>query len=100
MPEALGSSTSPVGAACSVSETGLFALGLCEVKCIGIVELGWPVPSSSIDLPLSHLLSFQFQKFLTLSRPLLEYESPTLEQPKALRPLSSSSVSVVGKVSS
>ncbi|XP_030917282.1 peroxisome proliferator-activated receptor gamma coactivator-related protein 1 [Geospiza fortis] len=40
-----------------------------------------------------------FQKFLTLSRPLLECESPTLEQPKALRPLSnsSSSVSVVGK---
>lgn len=45
--------------------------------------------------------SFQFQKFLTLSRPLLECESPALEQPKALRPLSSSSsVSVVGKVSS
>ncbi|XP_023785506.1 peroxisome proliferator-activated receptor gamma coactivator-related protein 1 [Cyanistes caeruleus] len=42
-----------------------------------------------------------FQKFLTLSRPLLECESPTLEQPKALRPLSSSSsssVSVVGKI--
>ncbi|KFO54354.1 hypothetical protein N302_13570, partial [Corvus brachyrhynchos] len=39
-----------------------------------------------------------FQKFLTLSRPLLECESPTLEQPKTLRPLSSSSsVSVVGK---
>ncbi|XP_021392062.2 peroxisome proliferator-activated receptor gamma coactivator-related protein 1 [Lonchura striata] len=39
-----------------------------------------------------------FQKFLTLSRPLLECESSTLEQPKALRPLSSSSsVSVVGK---
>ncbi|XP_032922474.1 peroxisome proliferator-activated receptor gamma coactivator-related protein 1 [Catharus ustulatus] len=40
-----------------------------------------------------------FQKFLTLSCPLLERENPTLEQPKALRPLSSSSsVSVVGKV--
>ncbi|KAJ7399229.1 peroxisome proliferator-activated receptor gamma coactivator-related protein 1 [Pitangus sulphuratus] len=39
-----------------------------------------------------------FQKFLTLSRPLLECESPTLEQSKALRPLSSSSsVSVIGK---
>ncbi|KFW76443.1 hypothetical protein N305_05518, partial [Manacus vitellinus] len=39
-----------------------------------------------------------FQKFLTLSRPLLERESPALEQPKALRPLSSSSsVSVIGK---
>ncbi|XP_066047170.1 peroxisome proliferator-activated receptor gamma coactivator-related protein 1 isoform X1 [Chamaea fasciata] len=41
-----------------------------------------------------------FQKFLALSRPLLECENPTLEQPKALRPLSSSSsssVSVVGK---
>ncbi|XP_071420051.1 peroxisome proliferator-activated receptor gamma coactivator-related protein 1 isoform X2 [Pithys albifrons albifrons] len=38
-----------------------------------------------------------FQKFLTLSRPLLECESPALEQPKALRPLSSSSVSVIGK---
>uniref|UniRef100_A0A8C5TDN6 PPARG related coactivator 1 n=1 Tax=Malurus cyaneus samueli TaxID=2593467 RepID=A0A8C5TDN6_9PASS len=32
-------------------------------------------------------------KFLTLSRPLLECESPTLEPPKALRPLSSSSSS-------
>ncbi|XP_056351189.1 peroxisome proliferator-activated receptor gamma coactivator-related protein 1 isoform X2 [Oenanthe melanoleuca] len=43
-----------------------------------------------------------FQKFLTLSCPLLECESPALEQPKALRPLSSSSssssVSVVGKI--
>ncbi|KAF4791424.1 hypothetical protein TURU_131064 [Turdus rufiventris] len=40
-----------------------------------------------------------FQKFLTLSCPLLERENPTLEQPKALRPLSSSSnVSVVGKI--
>ncbi|KAL2302891.1 hypothetical protein Nmel_010344, partial [Mimus melanotis] len=45
-----------------------------------------------------------FQKFLTLSCPLLECESPTLEQPKALRPLSSSSnsssssISVVGKI--
>ncbi|KFQ36046.1 hypothetical protein N332_10133, partial [Mesitornis unicolor] len=42
-----------------------------------------------------------FQKFLSLSRPSLECESPALEQPKALRPLSSSSsssnVSVVGK---
>ncbi|XP_050161235.1 peroxisome proliferator-activated receptor gamma coactivator-related protein 1 isoform X2 [Myiozetetes cayanensis] len=39
-----------------------------------------------------------FQKFLTLSRPLLECESPALEQSKALRPLSSSSsVSVIGK---
>ncbi|NWS15141.1 PPRC1 protein, partial [Pachyramphus minor] len=38
-----------------------------------------------------------FQKFLTLSRPLLECESSALEQPKALRPLSSSSVSVIGK---
>ncbi|KFP71738.1 hypothetical protein N310_07391, partial [Acanthisitta chloris] len=38
-----------------------------------------------------------FQKFLSLSRPLLECESPALEQPKALRPLSSSSISVVGK---
>ncbi|XP_063195553.1 peroxisome proliferator-activated receptor gamma coactivator-related protein 1 isoform X1 [Chroicocephalus ridibundus] len=37
-----------------------------------------------------------FQKFLSLSRPSLECESPALEQPKALRPLSSS-VSVVGK---
>jgi len=44
----------------------------------------------------------QFQKFLSLSRPSLEGESPALEQPKALRPLtgSSSSISVVGKVSS
>ncbi|KFV49702.1 hypothetical protein N328_04186, partial [Gavia stellata] len=39
-----------------------------------------------------------FQKFLSLSRPSLECESPALEQPKALRPLSSnSSLSVVGK---
>ncbi|KAM6390117.1 LOW QUALITY PROTEIN: peroxisome proliferator-activated receptor gamma coactivator-related protein 1 [Pluvialis apricaria] len=38
-----------------------------------------------------------FQKFLSLSRPSLECESPSLEPPKALRPLSSSSVSVVGK---
>ncbi|KFO13619.1 hypothetical protein N312_06752, partial [Balearica regulorum gibbericeps] len=39
-----------------------------------------------------------FQKFLSLSRPPLECESPALEQPKALRPLSSSSsISVVGK---
>ncbi|XP_068255847.1 peroxisome proliferator-activated receptor gamma coactivator-related protein 1 isoform X2 [Nyctibius grandis] len=40
-----------------------------------------------------------FQKFLSLSRLSLECESPTLEQPKALRPLnsSSSSISVVGK---
>ncbi|XP_067156236.1 peroxisome proliferator-activated receptor gamma coactivator-related protein 1 isoform X2 [Apteryx mantelli] len=40
-----------------------------------------------------------FQKFLSLSRPSLERESPALEQPKGLRPLSSSSssVSVVGK---
>ncbi|XP_075360826.1 peroxisome proliferator-activated receptor gamma coactivator-related protein 1 [Mycteria americana] len=39
-----------------------------------------------------------FQKFLSLSRPSLECESPALEQPKALRPLSSSSsISVVGK---
>ncbi|PKU29359.1 peroxisome proliferator-activated receptor gamma coactivator-related protein 1 isoform x2 [Limosa lapponica baueri] len=37
-----------------------------------------------------------FQKFLSLSRPSLECESPALEQPKALRPLSSS-ISVVGK---
>lgn len=42
----------------------------------------------------------QFQKFLSLSRPSLEYESAALEQPKALRPLSSSSIAVVGKVSS
>ncbi|KAM9282409.1 LOW QUALITY PROTEIN: peroxisome proliferator-activated receptor gamma coactivator-related protein 1 [Cariama cristata] len=39
-----------------------------------------------------------FQKFLSLSRPSLECESPALEQPKALRPLGSSSIiSVVGK---
>ncbi|KFZ64777.1 hypothetical protein N321_08352, partial [Antrostomus carolinensis] len=39
-----------------------------------------------------------FQKFLSLSRPSLECESRALEQPKALRPLnSSSSISVVGK---
>ncbi|XP_074763677.1 peroxisome proliferator-activated receptor gamma coactivator-related protein 1 isoform X1 [Athene noctua] len=39
-----------------------------------------------------------FQKFLSLSRPSLECESTALEQPKALRSLSSgSSVSVVGK---
>ncbi|KFV74636.1 hypothetical protein N307_08761, partial [Dryobates pubescens] len=38
-----------------------------------------------------------FQKFLSLSRPSLECESPALEQPKALRPLSSSSISVLGK---
>ncbi|KFW00551.1 hypothetical protein N327_03917, partial [Fulmarus glacialis] len=39
-----------------------------------------------------------FQKFLSLSRPSLECESPALEQPKALRPLSSSSsISVIGK---
>ncbi|KFQ49839.1 hypothetical protein N333_04361, partial [Nestor notabilis] len=39
-----------------------------------------------------------FQKFLSLSRPSLECDSPALEQPKALRPLgSSSSISVVGK---
>ncbi|XP_042646113.1 peroxisome proliferator-activated receptor gamma coactivator-related protein 1 [Tyto alba] len=39
-----------------------------------------------------------FQKFLSLSRPSLECDSPALEQPKALRSLgSSSSVSVVGK---
>ncbi|KAM9379907.1 peroxisome proliferator-activated receptor gamma coactivator-related protein 1 [Phaethornis superciliosus] len=38
-----------------------------------------------------------FQKFLSLSRPPLECESPALEPPKSLRPLSSSSVSVVGK---
>ncbi|KFW92940.1 hypothetical protein N336_10728, partial [Phalacrocorax carbo] len=39
-----------------------------------------------------------FQKFLSLSRPSLECESPALEQPKALRPLSgSSNISVVGK---
>ncbi|KAM6416131.1 peroxisome proliferator-activated receptor gamma coactivator-related protein 1 [Rhynochetos jubatus] len=38
-----------------------------------------------------------FQKFLSLSRPSLECESSALEQPKALRPLTSSSVSVVGK---
>nr|XP_009663911.1 PREDICTED: LOW QUALITY PROTEIN: peroxisome proliferator-activated receptor gamma coactivator-related protein 1 [Struthio camelus australis] len=38
-----------------------------------------------------------FQKFLSLSRPSLERESPALEQPKGLRPLSGSNVSVVGK---
>ncbi|KFW04378.1 hypothetical protein N326_07100, partial [Eurypyga helias] len=38
-----------------------------------------------------------FQKFLSLSRPSLECESSALEQPKALRPLTSSSVSVAGK---
>ncbi|XP_075010955.1 peroxisome proliferator-activated receptor gamma coactivator-related protein 1 isoform X2 [Calonectris borealis] len=39
-----------------------------------------------------------FQKFLSLSRPSLECESPALEQPKALRPVSSSSsVPVIGK---
>ncbi|NXP04687.1 PRGC1 protein, partial [Thinocorus orbignyianus] len=39
-----------------------------------------------------------FQKFLSLSRPSLECESPALEQPKALRPLGgSSNISVVGK---
>ncbi|KFQ79319.1 hypothetical protein N335_09523, partial [Phaethon lepturus] len=38
-----------------------------------------------------------FQKFLSLSRPSLECESPALEPPKALRPLTGSSVSVVGK---
>ncbi|NXR09129.1 PPRC1 protein, partial [Semnornis frantzii] len=37
-----------------------------------------------------------FQKFLSLSRPSLECESPALEQPKALRPLGSS-ISVLGK---
>ncbi|XP_037256639.1 peroxisome proliferator-activated receptor gamma coactivator-related protein 1 [Falco rusticolus] len=37
-----------------------------------------------------------FQKFLSLSRPSLECESPALEQPKALRPLGSG-VSVIGK---
>ncbi|KAM6305989.1 peroxisome proliferator-activated receptor gamma coactivator-related protein 1 [Aegotheles albertisi] len=38
-----------------------------------------------------------FQKLLSLSRPSLECESPALEPPKALRPLSSSNISVVGK---
>ncbi|XP_065495490.1 peroxisome proliferator-activated receptor gamma coactivator-related protein 1 isoform X2 [Caloenas nicobarica] len=38
-----------------------------------------------------------FQKFLSLSRPSLDYESSALEQPKVLRPLSSSSIAVVGK---
>ncbi|XP_033917756.1 peroxisome proliferator-activated receptor gamma coactivator-related protein 1 isoform X4 [Melopsittacus undulatus] len=38
-----------------------------------------------------------FQKFLSLSRPSLECETSALEQSKALRPLSSSSISVVGK---
>ncbi|XP_062436499.1 peroxisome proliferator-activated receptor gamma coactivator-related protein 1 isoform X2 [Rhea pennata] len=40
-----------------------------------------------------------FQKFLSLSRPSFERESPALEQPKGLWPLSSSSssISVVGK---
>ncbi|KFV11227.1 hypothetical protein N339_09301, partial [Pterocles gutturalis] len=38
-----------------------------------------------------------FQKFLSLSRPSLECESPALEQPKAVRPLMSSSISLVGK---
>ncbi|XP_025958655.2 peroxisome proliferator-activated receptor gamma coactivator-related protein 1 isoform X2 [Dromaius novaehollandiae] len=38
-----------------------------------------------------------FQKFLSLSRPSLERESPALEPPKGLRPLSGGSVSVVGK---
>lgn len=39
-----------------------------------------------------------FQKFLSLSRPSLECDSPALEQTKALRPLGgSSSISVVGK---
>ncbi|KAM8806122.1 peroxisome proliferator-activated receptor gamma coactivator-related protein 1 [Eudromia elegans] len=38
-----------------------------------------------------------FQKFLSLSRPSLERESPALEQPKGLRPLSGGSVSVLGK---
>ncbi|OPJ84312.1 peroxisome proliferator-activated receptor gamma coactivator-related protein 1 isoform A [Patagioenas fasciata monilis] len=42
-------------------------------------------------------VSCEFQKFLSLSRPSLEYESAALEQPKALRPLSSSSIAVVGK---
>ncbi|KFO76590.1 hypothetical protein N303_14186, partial [Cuculus canorus] len=37
-----------------------------------------------------------FQKFLSLSRPSLECESPALEQPKARRPLASN-VSVAGK---
>ncbi|NXI68779.1 PPRC1 protein, partial [Anseranas semipalmata] len=37
-----------------------------------------------------------FQKFLSLSRPALECESPALEQPKGLRP-PSGSVSVAGK---
>ncbi|KFP34119.1 hypothetical protein N325_01300, partial [Colius striatus] len=36
------------------------------------------------------------QKFLGLSRPSLECESPALEQPKALKPLGSS-ISVAGK---
>ncbi|KFP85996.1 hypothetical protein N311_09589, partial [Apaloderma vittatum] len=40
-----------------------------------------------------------FQKFLSLSRPSLEWESPALEQPKALRPLSSSSRADVRSVS-
>ncbi|XP_075573774.1 peroxisome proliferator-activated receptor gamma coactivator-related protein 1 [Pelecanus crispus] len=43
-------------------------------------------------------VSCGFQKFLSLSRSSLECESPALEQPKVLRPLSSgSSVSAVGK---
>lgn len=82
---------------------GLFAPGLCGVKCMGSVGLGvsYLLQQNNNCHCLIFWPSFQFQKFLTLSCPLLERENPTLEQPKALRPLSSSSnVSVVGKVSS
>lgn len=42
----------------------------------------------------------QFQKFLSLSRPVLECKSPALEQPKGLWSLSSGgSVTEAGKVS-
>lgn len=47
-----------------------------------------------------HPLFHQFQKFLSLSRPVLECKSPALEQPKGLWSLSSSgSMPETGKVS-
>lgn len=61
---------------------------------------GWPALSSSRNLLMHCPSPLQFQKFLSLSRPSLEYESAALEQPKVLRPLGSSSIAVVGKVSS
>lgn len=79
------------------SGVGQEARGSGVSVCVASQGLRWESQGSSVPHPPS---VSQFQKFLSLSRPALECESPALEQPKGLRPPSrSGSVSLSGKVS-